>query len=126
VLAVTGTIDVKTPFGNVYFAVMPTNTPFLFCLADMNRHNVYVNNIDNVLIYNGKEHSIVRKWGHLYLLFNGCETAIAYCHLTKGKLRQLYRQFGHPAAKRLYKMLSRAGYNDINEAVVSQINKCCH
>jgi hypothetical protein len=60
-----GTIGVKTPFGNVYFAVMPTNTPFLFCLADMDRYGVYFNNIDNVLVYNGKEHPIIRKWEHL-------------------------------------------------------------
>jgi hypothetical protein len=56
-----GTIGVETPFGNVYFAVMPTNTPFLFYLANMDRHDVYLNNIDNVLVYNGKEHPIVRK-----------------------------------------------------------------
>jgi hypothetical protein len=48
------TINVKTPFGNVYFAVMPINTPFLFYLANMNRYNVYLNNIDNILVYNGK------------------------------------------------------------------------
>jgi hypothetical protein len=56
-----GTIGVEIPFGNVYFAVMPINTPFLFCLADMNRYNVYLNNINNVLIHNSKEHPIVRK-----------------------------------------------------------------
>jgi hypothetical protein len=56
-----GTIDVETPFGNVYFAVMPTNTSFLFYLANMNRYDVYLNNINNVLVYNGKEHPIVRK-----------------------------------------------------------------
>jgi hypothetical protein len=121
-----GTIGVKTFFGNVYFAVMPTNTSFLFCLADMDRHGVYFNNINNVLVYNGKKHPIVCKWEHLWLLFNDCEAVMVYCHLTENKLRQLYRRFGHPGAERLYRMLSLAGYNDINEAVVSQINKCCH
>jgi hypothetical protein len=81
------TIGVKTLFGNVYFAVMPTNTSFLFCLADMNRHNIYLNNIDNVLVYNGKKHPIIRKWEYLWLLFNDCETAIAHCYLTEDKLR---------------------------------------
>jgi N-methylhydantoinase B/oxoprolinase/acetone carboxylase alpha subunit len=92
----------------------------------MNRHNIYLNNINNVLVHNGKEHPIVRKWEHPWLLLDDCEAAIAYCHLTKDKLRQLYRRFGHPAAERLYKMLSRAGYDDINKAVISQINKCYH
>jgi hypothetical protein len=82
-----GTIGVKTPFGNVYFAVMLINTPFLFCLADINRHNVYLNNIDNVLVYNGKKHPIVRKWGYLWLLFDDCKAVMAYCHLTKDELR---------------------------------------
>jgi hypothetical protein len=82
-----GIIDVETPFGNVYFAVMPINTPFLFCLTDMNRYGVYLNNIDKVLVYNGKEHPIVHKWGHSWLLLNDCEAAIAYCHLTEGELR---------------------------------------
>jgi hypothetical protein len=121
-----GIIGVETLFGNVYFAVIPTNTPFLFCLANMDRYGVYLNNIDNILVYNGKEHPIVRKWEHLWLLLNDYEAAVAYCYLTEGELRQLHRRFGHPAAERLCKVLSRAGYDDINEAVVSQINKYCH
>jgi hypothetical protein len=35
------TIGVKTPFSNVYFAVMPINTPFLFCLTDINCYNCW-------------------------------------------------------------------------------------
>jgi hypothetical protein len=77
-----GIIDVESLFGNVYFTIMPTNTPFLFYLANINRHNIYLNNINNILIYNGKEHPIIRKWEHLWLLFNDCETEIVYCHLT--------------------------------------------
>jgi hypothetical protein len=82
-----GTIGVETFFGNVYFAVMLINTPFLFCLADMDRYGVYHNNINNVLIYNGKKHSIGRKWKHLWLLFNDCEIVMAYCYLTEDELR---------------------------------------
>jgi hypothetical protein len=56
-----GTIGVKTPFGTIHFEIMPTNTPFLLCLADMDRHNVYLNNINNTLVHNGKEYPVVRK-----------------------------------------------------------------
>jgi hypothetical protein len=56
-----GTIAVETPFGTICFAVMPTNTPFLLCLADMNRCGIYFNNINNTLVHNGKEYPIVRK-----------------------------------------------------------------
>jgi hypothetical protein len=82
-----GIINVETLFGNVYFAVMLINTPFLFYLADMDRYGVYFNNIDNVLVYNGKKHPIVRKWEYLWLLFNDCEAVVAYCYLTEDELR---------------------------------------
>lgn len=48
-----GDVKVKTPFGTILFAVMPTNTPFLLCLADMDKHGIYLNNVDNVLVYHG-------------------------------------------------------------------------
>jgi hypothetical protein len=60
-----GTVAVETPFGTICFAVMLINTPFLLCLADMDRCDVYFNNINNTLVHNGKEHPIVCKWGHL-------------------------------------------------------------
>jgi hypothetical protein len=56
-----GTIAVETPFKTIRFAVMPTNTPFLLYLADINRCDVYFNNINNTLVHNGKKHPIVRK-----------------------------------------------------------------
>jgi hypothetical protein len=59
-----GTIAVETPFKTIRFAVMPTNTSFLLCLADMNRCGVYFNKINNILVHNGKKHPIVRKWEH--------------------------------------------------------------
>jgi hypothetical protein len=57
-----GTIAVKTPFRTIHFAVMPINTPFLLCLADINRCGVYLNNINNILMHNGKKYPLVRKW----------------------------------------------------------------
>jgi hypothetical protein len=45
-----GTANVQTPFGTIDFAVMLANTPFLLCLADMNRYGVYYNNVDNMLV----------------------------------------------------------------------------
>jgi hypothetical protein len=71
-----GTMGVETPFGIVNFAIMPINTPFLFCLASMDRYGVYFNNVDNALIHGGKTYPIVRKWGHLWLLLDDQEAAI--------------------------------------------------
>ena len=119
-----GDVKVKTPFGTIQFAVMPTNTPFLLCLADMDRHGIYLNNVDNVLVHKKNEYPIVRKWGHPWLLLDDQETATHY--LTEGELRQLHRRFGHPAAERLYKVLDKAGYDDVDKDVIKRISKYCH
>jgi hypothetical protein len=80
-----GDVKVNTPIGEIDFAVMPTNTPFLLCLADMDRYGIYLNNVDNVLVHQGKEYPIVRKWGHPWLLLDEEQTAVHY--LTKTELR---------------------------------------
>jgi hypothetical protein len=121
-----GTIGVKTFFGTIHFEVMPTNTPFLFCFANMDRHNVYFNNINNTLVHNGKKYPVVRKWEHPWLLLDEQKSTIIYCHLTETELRQLHRRFGHPAADRLYKVLNRVGYDNIDETIIAKINKYCH
>ena len=124
-----GDVKVNTPFGDINFAVMPTNTPFLLCLADMDRHGIYLNNVANVLVHKSTSYPVVRKWGHPWLLLdddNNQETAI--CHLTEEELTQLHRRFGHPAASRLYKILLRAGHGDDDDSkeILDKINKFCH
>jgi hypothetical protein len=60
-----GDVKVDTPFSVIYFTVMLTNTPFLLCLADIDRYRIYFNNVDNVIVHKLQEYPIVRKWGHL-------------------------------------------------------------
>jgi hypothetical protein len=120
------TVAVETSFGTIRFAVMPINTPVLLCLANMDRCGVYFNNINNILVHNGKKHPIVRKWGHSWFLLDDAEITAVHCHFTETKLRQLYRRFGHPAAERLCRVLARAGYKNINESVMAKIGKYCH
>lgn len=119
-----GDVKVSTPVGEIDFAVMPTNTPFLLCLADMDRHRIYLNNVDNVLVHQGKEYPIVRKWGHPWLLLDEEQTAVHY--LTETELRQLHRRFGHPAADRLYKLLEKTEHEDVNKDILKRIEKYCH
>jgi hypothetical protein len=38
-------IQVGIPLGNITFHVLPTNTPFLYCLQDINRMKVKLDNI---------------------------------------------------------------------------------
>jgi hypothetical protein len=104
-----GTIAVETPFRTIRFAVMPINTSFLLYLADMDRCGIYFNNINNILIHNGKEHPIVRKWGHSWFLLDNAEIIAVHCRLNETELRQLHRRFGHPAAERFCRILAELG-----------------
>jgi hypothetical protein len=120
------TVAVETPFGTIRFAVMPINTPFLLYLADINRCDIYFNNINNTLMHNGKKHPIVRKWEHSWFLLGNAEIIAIHCHFTETKLRQLYQRFGHSAAERLCRVLARAGYENVNEFIIAKIGKYCH
>jgi hypothetical protein len=45
-----GTINVNTLIRLITFYVVPANTPFLFCLQDIDKLGVKLNNLQNVLI----------------------------------------------------------------------------
>ena len=45
-----GSVTVKTPIGPVDFHIVKADTPFLLCLADMDRLRVYYNNVTDTLI----------------------------------------------------------------------------
>jgi hypothetical protein len=43
-------VAVKTPIGLVNFHVVKADTPFLLCLADIDRLQVYYNNVTDTII----------------------------------------------------------------------------
>jgi hypothetical protein len=45
-----GTTELNTPLGLMIFHIVGINTPFLLCLADLNRLDVYFNNLTNELV----------------------------------------------------------------------------
>ena len=116
-------IRVPTPFGDIDFHIVPTNTPFLMCIQDMDRMKIKFDNLSNVLIQGEKRVPIVRKWGHPWMLIQDPEKAIAYNHLTESELRQLHRRFGHPSVRKLTRVLQRAGYNDIDTRTIEHLTK---
>lgn len=61
-----GTLQLETIFGKVTFFVLPTHTPFLMCISDMGRLDIYFDNTTNLIRQktSGKTAAIVRKWGH--------------------------------------------------------------
>jgi len=45
-----GTIRVQTPLEYITFHIIPTNTPFLFYIKDIDKLGVRLNNLKNILI----------------------------------------------------------------------------
>jgi hypothetical protein len=41
------------------------------------------------------------------------------------EIRRLYRRFGHPSAKKLYRVLERSGYNDVDKQAINYLTKYC-
>jgi hypothetical protein len=56
-----GTIQVNTPLGNITFHVVPTNTPFLLYIQDIDHINVKLDNLANVLIQGPLHVPIIHK-----------------------------------------------------------------
>ena len=62
-------IAIATPIDQVEFHIIKADTPFLLCLADLDRLKVYFNNVENILISEKKKtFSMIRRFGHPFLL----------------------------------------------------------
>jgi hypothetical protein len=103
-----GTANVHTPIGEVQFHIVDANTPFLLCLADMDKLQVYYNNIQDVLVTRTGEVLVVRRFRHAFLLCNSSlqtylleSFELNPCYLTEVELHRLHRRFGHPSVERL-------------------------
>ncbi|KAI1430907.1 hypothetical protein GGR50DRAFT_700807 [Xylaria sp. CBS 124048] len=116
-----GSVRVNTAFGSVDFHVMDTDTPFFLCLKDMDRLGVYLNNVSNQLVSrSGITVPVTRKWGHPW--FSLSSTA----HFTEAELRCLHTRLGHPSVPKLHDLLSKAGHEDVDPAMLKTITKLCH
>ena len=62
-----GSIVLKTTIGDNTFQVMPSDTPFLLCIKDMDSLGVVFDNIRNFLIKGDQKIPVVRKFGHPFL-----------------------------------------------------------
>ena len=61
---------VNTLIGQVEFYIMHAKTLFLLSLADMDKLGVYFNNLFNVLVTLKGDILVVRRFRHLFLLWN--------------------------------------------------------
>lgn len=126
-----GSLLLDTPIGIIEFHVVEADTPFLLCLEDMDKLNVYFNNLENILITSTKSVLVVRRFGHPFLLWNkSLQSFIANffnndpCFLTDTELRQLHRCFKHPSAGKLHKVLERAGHGT-DKKIIDNLTKYC-
>ncbi|KAI0995484.1 hypothetical protein K3495_g12696 [Podosphaera aphanis] len=130
-----GTVNFYTPIGMITFHVLRSATPFVLSLRDMDRIGIEFHNLRNVLVQGNIEVSIIRKFGHPFLLPHEFEKSlvqsyitdskISSCHLTEIELRQIHRRFGHPSARRLTRILERSGH-DFDKKLVAHLTKYCH
>jgi len=119
----TGTIDVPTPLGQMVFHVVPADTPFLLCLADMDRMGITFDNLANVLRKGALTVPVIRKWGHPWMLLQP-EIPLAFNHLTEAELRRVHRRCGHPSVQRLYDLLYKAGH-DVEINAIRALTDIC-
>jgi hypothetical protein len=119
-----GTTTVPTPLGPMQFHVVPTDTPFLLCLQDMDRLGIKFDNLRNCLQQGDLTVPVVRKWGHPWLQLT-MEKTLASNYLTDAELRRLHRRFGHPSVARLHKLLHKAGH-PVEIKALEFLTKVCH
>jgi hypothetical protein len=120
-----GFVLVQTPIGQVKFWIVPTNTPFLLCIQDMDKLGVRLDNLQNIIIQGEKRIPIVRRWGHPWIILDQMKVLSSYQHFTEIELRQLHRRFGHPSVHRLTEVLRRAGHEIENIHTIEKITKFC-
>ncbi len=63
-----GSVIISTPIGSIKFHVFQADTPFLLYLADLDRLNIYYNNVTNSLVMKDRTISVIRRFGHPWLL----------------------------------------------------------
>ena len=132
-------VVVKTPISPVNFHIVKADTPFLLYLTDINRLQVYYNNVIDTLIspitaLRSKHITlpIIRRFGHPFLIQG--ETLQTYiqesfdynpCYLTRTEIHRLYYRFGHLLAKKLYRVLKRSRHDDVNRKAIDHLTKYC-
>jgi hypothetical protein len=111
-------VELNTPLGVITFHIVGVNTPFLLCLDDFDRLDIYFNNLINEIIQyeqsKEKRHPVIRRYGHAFLLWKIPIQPLILesieenpCLLTEVELRRLHRRFDHPSARRLHEILHR-------------------
>ena len=63
-----GTIYINSPIGKIQFYVVQADILFLLCLTNIDKLQIYYNNLKNVLIIHTKEIPIIQQFSHPFLI----------------------------------------------------------
>ncbi len=110
----------------ITFHIVEINIPFLLCLNDFDRLDIYFNNLINEIVQyeqdKEKRHSVIRRYGHVFLLWKIPIQLLILefieknsCLLIEIELRRLHRRFDHSSTRRLHEILhcENTGYVDV-------------
>jgi hypothetical protein len=63
-----GFVELNTPLEIITFHIVRVNIPFLLCLDDFDRLDIYFNNLINEIVQHERRHLVIRRYGHAFLL----------------------------------------------------------
>jgi hypothetical protein len=127
-----GTIPVPTPFGTINFHLLPTDTPFLLCLKDMDELSIKFDNLENTLVQGELKVPVVRRFGHAWLDLHHLLRHIQKPKATK--VTQLYYQSRFDTCQTTLALIARSlldtsgeidsqFYSDLNESQLRQLHR---
>ena len=126
-----GFLLLDTPIRIVEFHDVEADDSFLLCREDVDKLNVYFNNLENLLIASIKSVPVVCRFGHPFLLWDeSLHSLIANlfnnntCFSTDTELHQLHCGFRHPSAGKQHKLLERTCHKT-NKRIIDNLMKYC-
>ena len=127
-----GSVKLKLLISVVTFYIVNAKIPFLLCFKDIDRLQVYINNLENAIILKTNERVLViRRFGYLFLLWDGLLQQFIVnsfdcnpCYLTDVELQRLHCRFGHPSINKLQRVLERARHK-VKKGALEHLTKFC-
>ena len=104
----------------ITFYIVHVNTPFLLCLANIDKHAIFFNNITNKIIQTQllQSYSVIWRYRHAFLLWYIFAYTLAAksltlnpYYLTDIELRCLHYHFQYLSMHYVYQLLERSGHN---------------
>ena len=124
-------VNLKTSIEPIIFHIIEINIFFLLSLTDLDKTDAYFNNVINRLIQKNQFHSIVRRYGHVFLMWHAFSRSIIneslnqhFCFLIEMEIRRLHRRFDHFFVRRLHQILKRTEH-DVDVKIIQFLIKYC-